>query len=69
MKKNVGSMDRVIRLVGGAIIAALLLTNTVSISSTLGIILTVAGVIFLFTGAVNWCAIYSLLGLSTSKKN
>ncbi len=68
MKKNVGNIDRVIRLLAGIVIVVLLASQTIAISSTLGIILTVAGVIFLFTGAVNWCAIYSLLGLSTSKK-
>ena len=65
MKKNVGKTDRIIRLVGAVVIIALLATNTISISSTLGIILAVAGAIFLFTGAVNWCAIYALVGAST----
>ena len=68
MKKNLGKPDRIIRLVAGLVIVGLLASNTVAISSTLGIILAVAGVIFLFTGVVNWCAIYALLGLSTTKK-
>lgn len=65
MKKNVGNIDRIIRLVGAAIVAVVLFTGAVSLSSTLGIILGVAGVIFAFTGATSWCAIYSLVGAST----
>jgi len=65
MKKNVGSPDRIIRLIGAAVVAVILATGTVAISSTLGIVLAVAGVIFAFTGATSWCAIYSLVGLST----
>ncbi len=67
MKKNVGSTDRIVRLIAGVVIAIVLATGTVAIGSTLGIILAVAGAIFLFTGAVNWCAIYSLIGASTRK--
>ena len=69
MKRNVGNTDRIIRLVGGVVIAALLATGTVAISSVLGIILAVAGAIFLFTGATNWCAIYALVGASTCSIN
>ena len=65
MKKNVGSIDKYIRLIGAIVIIALLATKTIAISSTLGIILAVAGAIFLFTGLTNWCAIYSLFGMST----
>ncbi len=65
MKKNVGSIDRIIRLLGAVAIAVLFLTGVVSISSTLGIVLSVVGVIFAFTGLTSWCAIYSLVGLST----
>lgn len=65
MKKNVGSTDKYIRLVGAVAIIILLATGTVAIGTTLGIILAVAGAIFLFTGLTNWCAIYALFGAST----
>ena len=67
MKSNLAGADRIFRLIVGVIIAVLLATSTVALSSTLGIILAVAGAIFLFTGVVNWCAIYQLLGISTKK--
>lgn len=65
MKKNVGQIDRIVRLVVAVAIIALLATSTVALSSTLGIILAVVGVIFLFTSATSWCAIYQLVGAST----
>ncbi|MCB0636314.1 MAG: DUF2892 domain-containing protein [Lewinella sp.] len=65
MKKNVGNTDRIIRVIVALVIAALLFTKTVLISSVLGIILAVVGVIFLFTSAVSWCAIYAVIGAST----
>ncbi len=68
MKSNLGKPDRMIRLIAGVVIAILFATGQLALTSTLGIILAVAGVIFLFTGLVNWCAIYSLLGLSTKKE-
>ncbi len=69
MKKNVGTADRIVRLLGAVVIAVLLATNTVALSSILGIVLAVAGVIFAFTGLVNWCAIYSVFGISTCAVN
>ncbi len=65
MKKNVGKTDKIIRLIIVAIIAVVLATGTVAIASTLGIILGIVAVIFLFTALVNWCAIYALIGAST----
>lgn len=67
MKKNVGKSDRILRIVVAAVIAVLLFSGTVAVSSTLGIILAVVAVIFAFTSAVSWCAIYALVGASTCK--
>ncbi len=63
MKKNLGSTDRIIRVVGAFLIAFLLLTGTVS--GTVGIILGVAGAIFLATSLVSVCPLYLALGIST----
>lgn len=65
MKKNVGSTDKMIRLVVAAVLAILLATGTIAIASTLGLILAIVAVIFVFTALVNWCAIYALIGAST----
>ncbi|MBR9921372.1 MAG: DUF2892 domain-containing protein [Bacteroidetes bacterium] len=67
MKRNVGTTDKYIRLIVGVVLAVLLATGVVAIGTTLGIILAVAAVIFLFTGLVNWCAIYAVVGANTCK--
>lgn len=63
MKKNMGTADRIIRLIISAIIAVLFFTNT--ISGTLGIILLVLAGIFTLTSLISFCPLYTLVGLST----
>lgn len=65
MTQNVGRTDKTIRLIVAAAIAVVLVTGAIALASTLGIILVVVGVIFLFTALVNWCAVYALFGVST----
>ena len=65
MKKNMGNIDRIIRLIVAVVIAVLFFTGVISISSTLGIILAVVAAIFTFTALVSSCPLYSLVGLST----
>jgi len=65
MKKNVGNIDRIIRLVVALVIVGSLATNTIAIGSTLGIILTIVAVIFGGTALISSCPLYSLVGLST----
>ena len=65
MKKNVGNIDKMVRLIVAAVIGILFLTGNLLISSTLGIILAVLAVIFVLTSLVGTCPIYSLTGLST----
>ena len=66
MKKNMGNLDRIIRVVIAVTVGALFMTNI--ISGTLGIILLVAAGVFLLTSFVGLCPIYSMLRLSTRKK-
>jgi hypothetical protein len=63
MKKNMGSMDRIIRTIIAATIAVLFFTNI--ISGTLGVVLLALAGIFLFTSLVSFCPLYTLVGLST----
>jgi hypothetical protein len=63
MKKNMGSADKLVRLVVAALIAILYLTKV--ITGTLGIVLLIAAVIFLVTSLLNFCPLYTLLGVST----
>ncbi|MDX1942020.1 MAG: DUF2892 domain-containing protein [Saprospiraceae bacterium] len=70
MKKNMGSADRIIRLIIAAVIAGLFFTNV--ITGTLGIVLMVLAGIFLLTSLVSFCPLYAPFGISTcavEKKN
>ena len=58
MKKNVGSVDRGIRIVGGVALIALAATGTVGVWGWLG-------VVALATGLVGWCPPYAVVGLSS----
>lgn len=63
MKKNMGSADRVIRLLLAAFFAVLYFTGTVT--GTLGLVLVILGAVFLLTSLVSFCPLYTLVGLST----
>jgi len=66
MKKNLSNVDRVIRVLIEVVFAILYFTGVVS--GTLGIILLIAGGIFVLTSIVSFCPIYWSLGWSTRKK-
>ncbi len=66
MKKNMGTADRVIRVVIAVVFGLLILTN--AISGTVGIILGVLAIVFLLTSAVGFCPLYAPFGISTMKK-
>jgi uncharacterized membrane protein YkgB len=65
MKKNMGVVDKVIRLVVVAIIAALYFAG--QITGTAAIILGIVAVAFLVTSIIGWCPTYALFGISTKK--
>ena len=62
---NVGPVDRVFRIVSGAVLAILPWIGAVAMPQTLAIVLTVFGAAWLMTGVVSRCGMYYLLGLST----
>lgn len=61
-----GNADRIIRILIAALIAVLFLTNT--ISGTLGIVLLVLAGVFLLTSFISFCPLYAPLGITTCKK-
>jgi uncharacterized membrane protein YtjA (UPF0391 family) len=65
MKANMGTTDRIIRLVITAIVAALYFGG--QISGTVAIVLGIVAVVFLVTSLVGWCPAYLLFGISTRK--
>jgi hypothetical protein len=67
IKKNMGSVDRIVRLVLVALVAVLYFMNV--ISGTLALVLGVLAVVFLITSLVSFCPLYTLFGISTNKKS
>lgn len=60
MKANVGSADRIVRLVLGAAVILL----GIYFKSWWGIV----GIVPIVTGLMNYCPAYNLIGISTKKK-
>lgn len=62
MNKNVGTIDKIVRIVLGIILLSLffLLDGGKKYISLLGIVL-------LFTAFINFCPIYKIFGISTKK--
>ncbi len=61
--KNIGSTDRIIRIVVGLA----LFFAAYSTGGAAAIVLIVAAVIALATGLVGWCGLYALLGINTCR--
>ena len=67
MKKNVGNMDKLIRLIVAVVIFILVYTNKVT-NPTWEYILLVVALIAAITSLINYCPVYSLLGINTCSK-
>ncbi|MCG9879773.1 MAG: DUF2892 domain-containing protein [Bacteroidia bacterium] len=65
MKTNMGTADKVIRILLSVVFAVLFFTGTVS--GTLGIILLALGGVFLATSVISFCPLYTLVGINTCK--
>ncbi len=63
MKKNMGSADRVIRLLIAAIAVFLFYNGT--LTGTWGIVALVVAGIFTLTSLVSFCPLYAIVGMST----
>ncbi len=66
MKKNMGTADRVIRILIAAVIAVLYFTD--QITGTAAIILGILAIIFLLTSFVSFCPLYAPFRISTRGK-
>ncbi len=63
MKKNMGSADRIVRIILAVVFAALYFTGTVT--GTLGIVLLVLGAVFVLTSVISFCPLYAPFGINT----
>ena len=66
MKKNMGATDKAIRILLAIAFAGLYITKLVE--GSLGLVLLTVGGIVLLTSTINFCPLYSILGMNTSKK-
>ena len=66
LNKNMGTTDRVVRLLAAAAVLALDLTGT--ISEAVAIVLGILAAVFVLTSIVRFCPLYLPLRLSTRKK-
>jgi hypothetical protein len=66
MKKNVGMIDKVIRILIAVVLVVLFFTHV--ITGTIGIILLVLSGVFVLTSLISFCPLYLPFGLRTNKK-
>ncbi len=62
---NEAGWDRVIRVLLGIVLLYMSLGGVVG--GGLGVVLTILGVVFLVTGLVGWCPLYSLFRFRTRR--
>ena len=58
MTKNVGGIDKILRIVVGLVLIALAVTGTIGAWGYVGLVP-------LATGLMGWCALYPQLGMNT----
>lgn len=63
MKKNMGKMDRIIRILVAVVVVGLF--GAKIITGLLATVLLVLAAVFVLTSFVSFCPLYTLLGLNT----
>ncbi|MDX1828353.1 MAG: DUF2892 domain-containing protein [Lutibacter sp.] len=66
MKKNMGSTDKIIRVLIAVVVVILYWQGI--IPGTLGIVLLALAAIFVLTSLISFCPLYLPLGINTCKK-
>ena len=66
-EKNMGNIDKIIRVLVAMVIAILFFTNI--IVGTLGVILLVLAGVFVLTSLISFCPLYTLVGINTRPKD
>jgi len=65
MKKNMGGIDKVVRILIALVIVILAFTKV--ISGTLAIVLLILSGIFILTSLISFCPLYLPFGINTGK--
>jgi len=66
MKKNIGTMDKVIRILLAVVVVSLYFANV--LSGTLAIVLLVLSGVLVLTSLISFCPLYLPFGINTGKK-
>lgn len=66
MKKNMGTIDKVIRIMVAVVVVILYFTHV--ISGVLAIVLLALSAIFVITSLISFCPLYLPFGINTGKK-
>ncbi|MBB3123798.1 MULTISPECIES: DUF2892 domain-containing protein [Mesoflavibacter] len=66
MKKNMGALDKSLRVLIAIIIALLYYLDV--IEGTLAYVLMAIAIIFLITSFINFCPLYKILGINTNRR-
>jgi hypothetical protein len=66
MKKNMGFIDKVIRILIALVVVILYFLNI--ISGTIAIVLLIISGIFILTSLIGFCPLYLPFGINTGKK-
>lgn len=67
MKPNMGTVDRVVRVLLALVVAGLIATGTVS--GVLAIVLGVLAAVFVLTSMIGFCPLYLPFGISTRPRS
>ena len=65
MVKNMGPVDRILRVTAAVLVGVLLLTGV--LKGTAGLILGILAVVFLLTAGIGFCPLYVPLKITTKK--
>lgn len=66
MKLNMGSWDRIVRLLITLVVVILLVAGV--LKGTLAVVLGIIAIIFFATSVIGFCPLYVIFGISTKKK-
>lgn len=66
MKANMGSVDKIVRLLIAALFIILYITSVVT--GLLGTILLILAVVLALTSLISFCPLYAIFGIRTNKK-
>lgn len=66
MKANMGTADKLLRLLAAIVLALLFFAK--QLTGTAGIIALVIAGVFLLTSLISFCPLYKIFGISTCKK-